>query len=94
MQKEVLNTFCVLLGMFDIIALKMRIYFLNICASMQIESQFFKINPFNGHHLITVTAISQNVTFVPKHSSLTRDIMLKKLISIERPFYLIVSSYE
>jgi len=80
--------------MFDIVAWKWRICFPNMCVSMQIESQFIKIYQFNGHHLITVIAISQNVTFVPKHRSLTQDIMLKKLTSIERPFCLKVSSYE
>ena len=69
-------------------------FFPNMCASMQIERQFIKINQFNGHHLITVIAISQNITFVPKHRSLTQDIVLKKLTPIWKPFYIIVSSYE
>ena len=88
------NTFFVLLGIFDIIAWNLGIYFPNMCGSTQRERQFIKIYPFNGHHLITVIAISQNVSFVPKHRSWTQDIMLKKLTSIERPCYLKVFSYD
>ena len=78
--------------MFEIFAWKLRILFTNMCASMQIERQLNKINPFNGLRLITVIARSKIIFFLPKHGSLTEDIMLKKLISIQRPFHCIDSS--
>ena len=77
-QKTVWITFCISQCVVDIIAWKLQIFISNLCSSMKLEKQLIKIRAFNGHPPITVIARSLSVIFLPKHRSLTIDMLLDK----------------
>ena len=87
MQKTVWTTFCILLGVFNVIDYKLLVLISKMCSSMKITRHFIKINGFNGHLLITVIARLKRVIFLPNHHYFIFDILLQKFVFIQTSLY-------